>query len=334
MKYGFLAVMLVAAVLAFSGQVQARSGYLSTFNGLYGTANTRLDTCDSCHVAGGKSRNPYGLAVEAKILAGYTDSQAMVAVESADSDGDTFSNITEINNLTFPGDPNDKPGAAPAPNIALSSASLSFGTVNVGNSVTKTTSIQNTGNAGLDVTAIVLGSGTSTEYTFSPAAPFTVAAGSSTTLSVTYTPIDATTDSGSVQISSNDPDTPTATVSVSGTGAVPAPAVVDVDITGVSATGRISLGRVKPATVTLSVSNPSSISSGTGLASATLVGVQNGVQVYSQTIALDNIAAGATASYTFPDYIPTVVGNIDWTVTITDQDPDVDQATALTKVVK
>lgn len=334
MKYGFFVCMLVAAALAFSGQVHARSGYLSTFNGLYGTANTRLDTCDSCHVPGGKSRNPYGLAMETKLLAGYTESQALTAIESADSDGDTFSNITEINNLTFPGDPNDKPGAAPAPNIALSSSSLSFGTVNVGNTVTKTTSIQNTGNAGLDVTAIVLGSGTSTEYTFSPAAPFTVAAGSSTTLSVTYAPVDATVDSGSVQITSNDPDTPTTSLAVSGTGVAPQPAVVDIDITGVSATGRISLGRVKPATVTLSVSNPSTLSSGVGQVSATLVGVQNSVQIYSQTIALDNIAAGATASYTFADYTPTVVGNIDWTVTVSDLDPDVDQATALTKIVK
>ncbi|MFZ2950774.1 MAG: choice-of-anchor D domain-containing protein, partial [Desulfuromonadaceae bacterium] len=277
---------------------------------------------------------PYGLDVESKIIAGYTTSQALTAVESLDSDSDAYNNITEINNLTFPGDPNDKPGAAPAPNIALSSTSLSFGTVAVGNSVIRTTQIQNSGNAGLDVTAIALGAGTSTEYTFSPAAPFTVAAGSSTVLSVTYTPVDATTDSGSVNISSNDADTPTATVNVSGAGAEPQPSVVDIDITGVTATGRISLGRVKPATVALSVSNPGSISSGTGLATATLVGVQNSVQIYSQTIALDNIAAGATASYTFPAYTPTVVGDINWTVTVSDQDADVDQATAITKIVK
>ncbi len=103
--------LVLAALLAvgFAGVAQARSGYLSTFNGKYGTAGTKLDSCDLCHVAGSHSRNPYGLDVEAQLLAGKTDAQALVAIEPLDSDGDTYSNITEINARTFPGDPNDKP---------------------------------------------------------------------------------------------------------------------------------------------------------------------------------------------------------------------------------
>lgn len=328
-------VTVVFAGALIASVAEARSGYLANFNGQYGTANTRLDTCDTCHVSGGKTRNPFGLDQEAKILAGYSDSQALTAIESLDSDADSFSNITEINNLNFPGDPNDKPGAAPAPNIALNPTTLTWGTaVAVGTSVIKTTQIQNTGNAGLDITAIVSGSGTSAEYTWSPAAPFTVAAGSSTTLSVTYTPLDYNFDNGSLEINSNDPDTPTAALSVSGGGAYSQPVTTDLDITGVSATSRISLGKVKPAIVTLTVFNPKSTSSGTGLASATLVGVQNSVQVYSQTVPLNNIAAGATFSFNFLPYTPTVIGNINWTVTVSDQDADVDQATAVTKVVR
>lgn len=328
-------VLCAALVLATAGLAEARSGYLSNFNALYGTANTRLDSCDTCHVPGGKTRNPYGNDQETKILAGYTDSQALTAIEALDSDGDGFTNIAEINGLALPGDPNDTPGAAPAPNIALSSTSLAWGTaVPVGSSVVKTTQIQNTGNAGLDVTAIARGAGTSAEYTWSPAAPFTVAAGSATTLSVTYSPIDSTYDSGSLVISSNDPDSPTTTLNVSGGGYPAPPVTTDIDITGVSATSRISLGKVKPATVTLTVFNPKSTSSGSGLASATLVGVQNSVQVYSQTVPLNNIAAGATVSFNFLPYTPTAIGNINWTVTVSDQDADVDQASALTKVVR
>ena len=443
MKYGILGVLFVTMVLAFSGLVEARSGYLSTFNGLYGTSGTRIDSCDTCHVPGSKSRNSYGLAVEAKLLAGNTTSQALTAIEPLDSDGDTFNNITEINGLTFPGDPNDKPGAAPAPAISLNPTSFNFGPVTIGNLVTKTTVIQNTGNAGLNVTAIALGAGTSTEYTSFPAAPFTVAAGSSTTLSVTYSPVDTTTDSGSLQITSNDTANPTASLgltgsgvapqpqmislsptsldfgavttgssvtrtaliqntgsanldvtaialgagtsteytsspaapftvaggssttlsvtyspvditvdsgslqitsndatnptvslNVTGSGVAPQPQVIDIDITGLTATARVALSRVKPVALSLSVTNPGTLSSGTGLVTATLVGTENSVQIYSQTIALDNIGIGATASFTFPAYTPTVIGTITWAVTVIDQDADVDQATAVTKIVK
>jgi hypothetical protein len=82
------------------------------------------------------------------------------------------------------------------------------------------------------------------------------------------------------------------------------------------------------------VTNPGTLSSGTGLVTATLVGIENSVQIYSQTIALDNIAIGATASFNFPAYTPTVIGTISWTLVVADQDADVDQATAVTKIVK
>jgi hypothetical protein len=246
MKYGILGVLFATMVLAFSGLADARSGYLSTFNGQYGTAGTRLDTCDTCHVSGGKTRNPFGLDVEAKLLAGNTTSQALTAIEPLDSDGDSYNNITEINGLYFPGDPTDHPGAVPAPAISLNPTSSNFGPVTVGNTLTKTTLIQNGGNAALNVTAIALGAGTSTEYTWSPAAPFTVAAGSSTTLSVTYSPVDTTTDSGSLQITSNDTANPTVSLSLTGSGSAPQAQVIDIDISSLAVSGRVALSRVKP----------------------------------------------------------------------------------------
>ncbi len=114
-------------------------------------------------------------------------------------------------------------GAVPAaPAIALSPASLSFGTVSVGASATLPTQVQNTGTAPLSITAIAPCSGTSGVFTWAPAAPFTVAVGGSTNLAVTYTPTAATASSGCLTISSNDPQRPTVNLNVAGNGALPA----------------------------------------------------------------------------------------------------------------
>ena len=103
-------VAAVALLLATAGVAEARSGYLSDFNAKYGTAGTKLDSCDTCHVPGGHTRNPYGLDVEAKILAGQTAAAAITSVDPLDSDGDTYANGVEAMARTFPGDPSDKPG--------------------------------------------------------------------------------------------------------------------------------------------------------------------------------------------------------------------------------
>lgn len=109
-KYITLGLLLVL-VVAIVGvpEVLARSGYMTTFNGKYGTANTKLDTCYTCHVPGGKALNPYGADMEAQFLAGATTDQALMKVELLDSDSDTYSNIDEINARTFPGDASDYP---------------------------------------------------------------------------------------------------------------------------------------------------------------------------------------------------------------------------------
>jgi hypothetical protein len=70
--------------------------------------NTRIDTCALCHTSAPKL-NPYGAAYKAagRSLAAFG------AIESADSDGDGWTNIQEIMALTFPGDPNDHPAGTP-----------------------------------------------------------------------------------------------------------------------------------------------------------------------------------------------------------------------------
>jgi len=119
-KYVTLGLLLVLAIAL--PEALARSGYLDAFNTKYGTANTKLDTCDTCHVYGGNARNLYGQDVEVQLRGGATTSlltagatstltidQALTNIEPKDSDGDTYSNIDEIKALTFPGNTSDYP---------------------------------------------------------------------------------------------------------------------------------------------------------------------------------------------------------------------------------
>lgn len=95
------------------------------FNLRYNTFNTRLDTCDICHVPvksqkscdeichndkpiklKKQNQNPYG--VEINLSMDGMD-KAFEVIENLDSDKDGFANIGEIHNLTFPGDKKDFP---------------------------------------------------------------------------------------------------------------------------------------------------------------------------------------------------------------------------------
>lgn len=108
-KYVTLGLLLVFAVaLVGVPEVVAKSSYLSDFNAMYGTANTRLDTCDTCHVPGSKALNPYGTDYG-------NNGHNFVTIEPLDSDSDTYSNIIEINARTFPGDASDYPAPTPTP---------------------------------------------------------------------------------------------------------------------------------------------------------------------------------------------------------------------------
>jgi len=107
-----LAVIVCAVVagLAWPNTAYAYSAYKSAFNTRYGTAGTRLDTCNTCHGTTSPF-NPYGDDVLAQLNTGKTIDQALAAIEPVDSDGDTFTNKVEIDARTFPGDATDHPTA-------------------------------------------------------------------------------------------------------------------------------------------------------------------------------------------------------------------------------
>lgn len=100
-------------------------------------------------------------------------------------------------------------------NLGLSSSSLGFGAVAVGSGKTLTLSAKNTGDASLTITAA---QSTSSQFAVSkPALPLAIAAGSSATLSVTFTPKAVGNASGTIALSSNASDS-TVNLQVSGNG--------------------------------------------------------------------------------------------------------------------
>lgn len=429
--------VLAAAIAAAPPTASARSSFLSTFNTKYGTANTVLDSCNLCHPSGTSSFNDYANDLRANGISTSANA-AFTAVEPLDSDRDGFTNLAEIRALTFPGLASSFP-VVTAPRIAVSPTSVSFGTVTVGASASQAVTVSNTGNASLTVSSVARCTGTSTEFSASPAGPFTVAAGARATVTVSYAPGAAGTDSGCFQIASNDGATGTVQVAVSGTGqtavlapriavsptslsfgtvtvgssasqtttvsnagtadllvssvapctgtsaefaasptgpftvaaggsqtvtvayaptsagtdagcfqvasndaatgtvsvavsgagqAVVAP-VVDVDIGRFSVAKRVDLSRGGVVAPRISVVNAGTVA---GTVTIEVEGAAGGAVVYTASQDVF-VAAGATQRVPFPAFTPAAPGEITFTATVLDQDPDVDVATAVTRVV-
>jgi len=115
-------LLMVLALIGFP-QALASTGDLSPFNAKYNTSGTRLNTCKVCHTTGA-NLNQYGMDMSNQT---GTTEQRLVNIELLDSDGDGFSNIDEINNLTFPGDFADTPAVTPNP--AIISETVGFGLI-------------------------------------------------------------------------------------------------------------------------------------------------------------------------------------------------------------
>ena len=110
---------------------------------------------------------------------------------------------------------------------------------------------------------------------------------------------------------------------------VPPPAL-DLDIAQFRVASRVSLTKGGTVGPILVVRNNGMVD---GIASATVVGMQNGIVVYTQTFDVTDAVGGGRTTYQLPDFLPTADGDIIWTVMIADQDPDADQVQDVTRVV-
>jgi len=113
-------------------------------------------------------------------------------------------------------------------------------------------------------------------------------------------------------------------------GAAPPPPTLDLDIDQFRVTNRVVVSRGGSVGITLAVRNNGTVN---GAADALLVGVQNGTEVYRQTISVFDPVGNGRTTFAFSSFTPATVGDITWTVTIDDQDPDVDIASSATRVV-
>ncbi|MDX1763799.1 MAG: multicopper oxidase family protein, partial [bacterium] len=104
---------------------------------------------------------------------------------------------------------------------------------------------------------------------------------------------------------------------------------VDLDIARFRVPKSVKLGKAIKR-IQLTVENPNG--GGEDKRMATLVGVQNGTEVYRETRMVFDLAGNGRSRFGFSPYAPTAVGTINWTVTIADDDPDQDIATATTVV--
>ena len=108
-------------------------------------------------------------------------------------------------------------GQAPAPKVAANPTSLAFGAVHVGTPSTLPLDIKNNGNATLHVSAL---HSTTAQYVANTAA-FTVAAGGSHTLQVTFTPTASQPFSASLVMTTDDPNHLSFSVGLGGSGGLP-----------------------------------------------------------------------------------------------------------------
>jgi hypothetical protein len=131
-------------------------------------------------------------------------------------------------------------------------------------------------------------------------------------------------------VASNDPSNPSVNLQVSGTGVAVPVAGADLDIDELKVPDQVSTTRATSITPVLHAKN-----SGTadGSAPARLVASLNQVQVYDQTITV-TLPKGEDGEFPFPPYAVAAraSGTLRWTVTIADDDLDVDQAMATTRL--
>ena len=213
------------------------------------------------------------------------NSAAFGAIENLDSDGDGFTNIQEFNSLTFPGDPSSFPAVPIATKTSLPPTA------------TKT-----------------LVPPTPTKTTLPPTATKTLVPPTATKTTLPPTATKTTL-----------PPTPTKITLPPGTPGNPAPAGLDLDIRKFKVAPKRELEtteKTEPIEIKLDVKNTSLIN-GQGI--ATIVGVQNGVEIYRVSMPVSDPIGGGSTRVKFPDYIPTAIGKIEWTVTLDDGvlDPDV-----------
>ncbi|MBI5684477.1 MAG: choice-of-anchor D domain-containing protein [Verrucomicrobia bacterium] len=226
-------------------------------------------------------------------------------------------------------------GAGVQSRIGVSPASLAFGSVNVGASKSLTVRITNSGSAAGSVSSITLnGSGAFALNSANPAMPLNLAAGAFADVTVNYTPTAATSDSSTLLATTSDAGAPVLSVALTGSGVAqpppppPSTGTVTLKANRLAVTSEITRpGR--SVAITLSVLNTGRVNQSRP---ATIVGMQNNVEIYRQSKPVFAQPGGRAVNFQFPAYTPKKSGTINWTATIQNSATSSSSTTAKTSV--
>jgi hypothetical protein len=165
--------------------------------------------------------------------------------------------VDDVGTLTIASNDPDAPqvvvnltGVPPAStcDLEVSPVALDFGAVAKGTTRTLITTLHNRGSGDCSVTLPLSGSADFALASTAPATPLTLAFGDTVDIPVTYTPSDVGADSGTLEVTSNDPANGVISVTLTGTGL----GVPDIDITPTAlAFGTVRLGVSTTLTTTI-----------------------------------------------------------------------------------
>lgn len=331
--------LLGAALFASAGSALALNQFLKAWQEVYPGSTTDAADCNLCHGTANTNLNSYGKSL-CDAFAGRLPADIkpfLQAIETADSDSDPTGsdNLTEINANAQPGwtagavnqiyaadvgafcaaigTPISVPSNVPVPYdppVGGDPVAVPGGPY-VGN-VNVPVTFDGSGSYDSDATNVIAsyswdfgdgatGSGMVAKHAYVSAGEYVV------TLTVVDDEGESNTSSTMVTIS--------------------AAAVLDLDPVALKVTKSVSVGKVVE--IELQVENPGPV---LGQAIATVVGTQDGKEVYRWQLNVYDFLGGGTTSFIFPAYRASASGTINWSATIADVNPDTDLVTATTTV--
>ena len=330
--------LLTAGLFAAVTPAQALKSFDKAWNVLYPSDQTSTGdaSCAVCHGTGNGNLNPYGAALcsalDGAVPADITPYLEDIEMLDSDADPGGSDNLSEImasaqpgwtmgNNAIYLADVTSCAyvGVAAVP----SSVPLPYDPPAEGMPVADPNGPY-AGNVDVPITFDGSGSYDSDETDVIVSYAWSFGDGSTgegMTPEHTYTEAGSYIVSLTVTDDEGDTDTNSTVATISGD------AVLDLDIASFKVSKSASVG--KAISIGLSVDNPGPV---LGQALATVVGMQDGDEVYRWNLNVYDYPGKGTTSFSFPDYRPTSSGVIDWTVIVSDVDPDTDLARAVTTV--
>lgn len=317
-------IFICAGALFAAPASYALNVYLSNWQAAYPASNSDNASCQLCHGSNTSTLNAYGADL---CLANIN----FASIEGVDSDGEGSSNFTEIDANAQPGWSTDGPNPlydtgnncdvmlaadstvpsnVPQPydpvagSDPIADAAGPYETV-LGNSIT----FDGTGSSD---------DGSIDEY-------FWEFGDGSTAIGAVVTHTYGDVGVYDVLLTVTDNDSNTAQDQTTAT--ILEPAALDLDIAAFRVSKNIRLG--KSIKIVLVITNEGTIDE---MGTARVTGVQNGSIVFDETIdVFDSVGNGRT-TFDLGPYTPDATGVIEWTATVDDGDPDVDEASATSNV--